>query len=56
VWADKKWKVFLDSEEGVEDAIRYVEENPFREGKPRQKWSFVRAFGGVDEGGWITYY
>ncbi|NLS95750.1 MAG: hypothetical protein GXX96_26755 [Planctomycetaceae bacterium] len=55
-WADKKWKVFLDSEEAIDNAIRYVEENPVREGKPKQKWSFVRAFTGIDAGGWVTYH
>ena len=54
-WADKKWKVFLDSDESIENAIRYVEENPEKEGKPRQDWSFVRPYAGLDDG-WITYH
>jgi len=41
-WADRKWKVFLDSDEAIQNAIRYVEENPEKEGKPRQHWSFVQ--------------
>jgi REP element-mobilizing transposase RayT len=40
-WAQKAWKVFLDSDADVRRAIRYVEENPEKEGKRRQQWSFV---------------
>ncbi len=54
-WADRKWKVFLDSDEAIENAIRYVEENPEKEGKPRQHWSFVKPYAGLDPG-WITYH
>jgi REP element-mobilizing transposase RayT len=55
LWAENQWKVYLDSEEEIDNAIHYVEENPPREGKPRQSWSFVRPFAGVPTGGWITY-
>jgi hypothetical protein len=48
--------VFLDSEEALETAIRYVEDNPLKEGKRRQKWSFVKPFCGIDRGGWVTYH
>ena len=54
-WADRKWKVFLDSEEAIDDAIRYVEENPMKEGLPRQEWSFVQPFEGLGSG-WVTYH
>jgi len=40
-WARGVWKVFLESEEDVQRSIAYVEENPTKEGKPRQTWSFV---------------
>jgi len=40
-----QWKVFLDYPD-VPRAIRYVEENPLKEGKPRQEWSFVVGYGG----------
>ena len=53
-WADRKWKVFLDSDDAIENAIRYVEENPEKEGKPRQHWSFVHPYTGLDSG-WGTY-
>jgi len=55
MWAERQWKVFFDNEEEIEGAIRYVEENPEKEGKPRQNWSFVTAFAGIDKGGWATY-
>ena len=32
------WKVFLDSAADIERAIRYVENNPLREGLPPQCW------------------
>ncbi len=49
-WARKGWKVYLDNEESIENAIRYVEENPINEGKPFQHWSFVEPFSGLDGG------
>ena len=41
-FARGQWKVYLDAGD-VPNAIRYVEENPEKEGKPRQRWSFVVA-------------
>ena len=46
VWARKGWKVFLDRLEDVRRAVAYVEANPEREGKRRQRWSFVEAYDG----------
>ena len=46
VWAGRGWKVFLDTLEDVRRAIAYVEENPLKEGNPRQRWSFVTPFDG----------
>jgi REP element-mobilizing transposase RayT len=40
-WAAKCWKCFLDDDGDIGRAIRYVEENPTKEGKRRQTWSFV---------------
>jgi REP element-mobilizing transposase RayT len=54
-WADGKWKVYLDSNESIENAIRYVEDNPVKEGKARQRWSFVEPYSGLDRG-WVTYH
>jgi REP element-mobilizing transposase RayT len=45
-FARGQWDVFLDSVEEIRRAVRYVEGNPEKEGKPRQNWSFVRPFGG----------
>ena len=46
-WGERGWKVFLDSEADIRRAIRYVEENPLKEGKPRQHWPFVTMFTGL---------
>lgn len=43
-WSSRQWKVFLDSPADILRAIRYVEDNPVKEGLPRQRWSFVRPF------------
>jgi len=55
-WAEQEWKVYLDSEPAIETAIRYVEENPEKEGQPRQSWPFVTPFAGLDKSGWVTYH
>ena len=44
VFARGLWKVFLDSAADIERAIRYVENNPLREGLPRERWPFVRRY------------
>jgi len=43
-FARGQWEVFLDTPDEVLRAIRYAEENPVKEGKPRQRWSFVAPF------------
>jgi REP element-mobilizing transposase RayT len=55
-WAEGLWKVYLDSEEQIETAIHYVEQNPIEEGKPSQTWPFVTPFAGIDRAGWTTYH
>ena len=55
VWTRGCWKSFLDNETAIEEAIRYVEQNPILEEKPKQEWPFVRLYGGLDPG-WITYH
>ena len=45
VWGGGGWNVFLDTPEDARRAIAYVEGNPAREGKPRQRWSFMVPFG-----------
>jgi REP element-mobilizing transposase RayT len=44
VWGEGVWKVYLDDLEDVYRAIAYVEDNPVKEDKPRQRWSFVVPF------------
>jgi REP element-mobilizing transposase RayT len=56
MWAEKQWVAYLDSEIAIERAIRYVEENPVRESRPRQTWPFVTPFAGISRAGWITYH
>jgi REP element-mobilizing transposase RayT len=40
-WARRGWNVFLDEPEDVYRAVEYVERNPEKEGKRRQRWPFV---------------
>ena len=56
MWAERQWIVYLDSEEAIECAIQYVEENPIKEGKRRQRWSFVKPFEGLDKAGWVKSF
>ena len=56
MWAAREWKVFLDTEEAIEDAIRYVQDNPEKEAKRKQHWPFVTPFAGIPRGGWTTYH
>jgi len=44
-WARGEWKVFVVTEDDLGNAIRYVQDNPVKEGKPKQQWSFVAPFG-----------
>jgi REP element-mobilizing transposase RayT len=44
IWSDHGWNVFLDDVAGVQRAIRYVDDNPLKEGKPRQTWSIVSPY------------
>ena len=44
LWGEHGWNVYLESVAAVERAIRYVNDNPLKEGKKRQTWSFVVPF------------
>jgi hypothetical protein len=44
VWGQRPWAVYLNSIEDMRRAIGYVERNPEKEGKRRQKWSFVTGY------------
>jgi hypothetical protein len=37
-------KRYGSCEEAIARAIRYVEDNPLKEGKPRQRWPMVKPF------------
>jgi REP element-mobilizing transposase RayT len=39
-WGRGGWAVYLDTEEAVHAAIRYVEQNPIEAGLPQQVWPF----------------
>lgn len=43
-WGKGRRKVFLNDDADILRSIRYVEENPLREGKPAQRWRFVTPF------------
>jgi REP element-mobilizing transposase RayT len=40
-WVRGGWSVYLNSPSDVQRAIKYVVDNPVKEGKPQQKWPFV---------------
>jgi REP element-mobilizing transposase RayT len=42
-WTRGEWKVFLFTDEDILRAIRYVENNPVKDGKRAQTWSFVTS-------------
>jgi REP element-mobilizing transposase RayT len=44
VWEQDFWKVFLCTYDDVLGAIAYVDDNPEKDGKRRQAWTFVRKF------------
>jgi REP element-mobilizing transposase RayT len=44
VWSQHFRKVFLFTPEDVRSRIRYVEENPIKDGKRPQRWPFVIAY------------
>ena len=44
LWGRGSWVVYLHDEEAVDRAIRYVEDNPIKDGKKRQQWKFVKPY------------
>jgi REP element-mobilizing transposase RayT len=46
-WARHEWSCFLDCEQDIRRSIEYTENNPIKEGKPRQHWPFVKPFLGL---------
>ncbi len=55
MWARHQWKVYLDSDEAIENAIAYVIDNPIKEGKPQQNWHWITPYAGLDSG-WVTHH
>jgi len=53
-WARKHWQVYLNSEQSIDNAIAYVNDNPIKENKPAQHWPCVTPFTGLD-GGTVSY-
>jgi len=43
-WTDEGWDVFLNSPDDIYRAIAYVRQNPMKEGKPAQDWTFVKKY------------
>ncbi len=56
MWAENLWKVYLDSEQAIDNAVHYVRENPQREGALTQDWCWVTPFAGIEKHAWITYH
>jgi REP element-mobilizing transposase RayT len=44
-WASRGWKVFLNTDQDIDRAVRYVEENPVKQRLSKQQWGFVRRGG-----------
>jgi REP element-mobilizing transposase RayT len=45
-WQRKAWHPFLRTPSDIRARIGYVEDNPSKEGKPRQRWPFVVPYDG----------
>jgi REP element-mobilizing transposase RayT len=46
VWGGPGWKVFLSSRDDIARTVRYIQENPPKAGRPRQRWPFVTEYDG----------
>jgi REP element-mobilizing transposase RayT len=51
VWGGRGWSVFLNSVEGMERVVRYIQHNPRKSGLPIQAWDFVKSYDG-----WLPAY
>ncbi|XZE19356.1 hypothetical protein SH449x_004674 [Pirellulaceae bacterium SH449] len=54
-WGSRCWRVYLDNDEAITNAIHYVDQNPVKEGRPVQEWICESAYRGL-EPGWIKYH
>ena len=44
-WSKRSgWKVYLNDNQAIRNRIKYVNENPVKDGKPPQNWGFVIPF------------
>jgi REP element-mobilizing transposase RayT len=43
-WCRGEWSAFLSDPADIARCIRYVENNPVKDGLPRQTWSFVTPY------------
>ncbi len=43
-WADEGWDVYLNTPADITRAIRYVQNNPLKEHRPAQPWSFLTPY------------
>lgn len=43
-WARGRWAPFLWDNDEIERAVRYVNNNPTRDGMKKQSWTFVTPF------------
>jgi REP element-mobilizing transposase RayT len=46
LWGGPGWKVFLDMPDDIRRTIGYIEQNPVRIGRLKQRWDFVKAYDG----------
>ncbi len=46
IWAERPYAKFLDTPTAVRGVVKYIEENPEKEGLPRQQWPFVVEYDG----------
>jgi REP element-mobilizing transposase RayT len=47
-WSRRHWQSYLDNQAAIDTAIAYTTDNPIREGKARQRWSFISPFQGIE--------
>ena len=45
-WIAGSWTVFLDHPDEIRRTIRYIEQNPDKDGLPAQVWPFVKPYDG----------
>jgi hypothetical protein len=46
IWADRPYKVFLHSPDDVRRVVRYIHDNPIKEGLPVSEYPFVHPYDG----------